>query len=79
MKKDIWRIFKVGGNPDREAFLADELEREILELQEYDWNIERIDCNRISRAWSMDKQKYVETLQYIIVAKTGEYHENDNV
>ena len=64
-----YRSFHVGGNPDKIAFLADELNDKIRSLQKVGWiidDISRIDNNR---AWSMSKQMYVSTTEYIIIAK----------
>ena len=78
MGKIIWRSFKVGGNPDKEFCLAEDLYREIERVQECGWDIERIDCNTISGAWSCEQQKMVTTVQYIIIAK-GEVEEDESV
>ena len=62
------KIFHVGGEPMKEAFLAEELEKMIDKLQLEGWIIKDINHFINKRAWDMSKQKYVETPEYIICA-----------
>ena len=66
---EYYRSFHVGGNPDRIAFLADELNKEIRSLQSEGWIIDDISPIDNTRAWSANKQMYVSTKEYIIIAK----------
>ena len=70
MSRTIWKSFEVGGDPDTERWLADNLRHELVELQTHDWDVVSVDRNVISHAWSANQRKYVETVQYIIIAKT---------
>ena len=72
MSRTIWKSFEVGGDPDTERWLADNLRHELVELQAYDWDVVSVDRNVISHAWSINQHKYVETVQYIIIAKAEE-------
>lgn len=70
MGKTIWHTYSVGGDPDKESLIDYKLKQRLIDLQCNSWDIVRIDRNTISRAWSCNQQKYVETIQYIIIAKT---------
>lgn len=72
MERTIWKSFEVGGDPDREAFLGAELYNELMNLQNVGWQIVRVDRNPISRAWSSNRKAYVDTIQYLIIAKAEE-------
>lgn len=72
MRRIIWKSFKVGGDPDREALLGGELYNELMDLQNVGWQIVRVDRNPISRVWSSKRKAYVDTIQYIIIAKAEE-------
>lgn len=62
------KIFHVGGDPLKEAFLAEDLETMIDKLQVDGWTIKDINHFTNKRAWDCSKQKYVETPEYIISA-----------
>ena len=64
-----YKVFHVGGDPKRIAFLADELSRKIEDLQNIGWEIEGVDPINNTRAWDSGRQTYVETPEYIIRAK----------
>lgn len=64
-----YKVFCIGGDPSRIAFLADELSRKIDDLQSSGWEIDGVDLINNTRAWYIDKQMYVETPEYIIRAK----------
>lgn len=67
-----YKVFHIGGNPKRIAFLADELSRMIDDLQNCGWEIDGVDLINNTRAWDSGKQMYVETPEYIIRAKKEE-------
>ena len=77
MGKIIWKSFEVGGDPDREAFLGGKLYNKLMDLQNVGWQIVRVDRNPISRAWSSKQKAYVDTIQYLIIAKAEEEEEKD--
>lgn len=65
--KRKYEVFKVGGDPDDEWKLSQDLKDTVEELQENGYTIERIDNVQIHRAYS-PKQGYVPTTEYVIVA-----------
>ncbi len=67
-----YKIFHVGGDPTRVAFLADKLAEMVSFLQDKGWEIAGIDFINNTKAWDVEKQRYVETPEYIIRAKKGE-------
>lgn len=67
-----YKVFCIGGDPKKIAFLASELRRKIDDLQSSGWEIDGIDLINNTRAWDSGKQMYVETPEYIIRAKKGE-------
>lgn len=67
------KIFHVGGEPTEVAFLAELLSKKVDDLQLSGWIIKDINHFTNTRAWDMNKQKYVETPEYIICA----YKESD--
>ena len=67
-----YRVFHVGGDPKRIAFLADELRKKVEDLQNLGWEIDGVDPINNTRAWDSDRQMYVETPEYIIRAKKEE-------
>lgn len=77
MGKTIWHTFSVGGDPDKESMINYELNQILTNLQSDSWDIVRIDRNVISRAWSCNQQKMVDTIQYLIIAKAEEEEEKD--
>lgn len=62
------KIFHVGGEPTKEAFLAEQLSKMVDDLQSNCWIIKDINHFTNKRAWDYYKQKYVETPEYIICA-----------
>ena len=66
MKK--YKVFSTYPDPDNSAFLDSRLKDIVDSLQEEQWQIERIDCNNVTRGWSAKQQKYIPCLQYIIIA-----------
>lgn len=68
MINKIYRTFKVGGDPTRIAFLAEDLSNTVNKVQSLGWTIERIDSINNTRAWDCKKQMYVSTTEYIIIA-----------
>lgn len=80
MGKTFWNTFSVGGDPDKESLIDYELNQILRNLQSDSWDIVRIDRNTISRAWSCNQQKMVDTIQYLILAKKVEEEEiiNEN-
>lgn len=86
MTNKIYRTFKVGGDPTKIAFLAENLSNTVDEIQSLGWTIERIDSINNTRAWDCNKQIYVSTTEYIIIAycnacetKTGDEWVDDVV
>lgn len=73
MTNKIYRTFKVGGDPTRIAFLANDLSNTVNEIQSSGWTIERIDSINNTHAWDCTKQKYVSTTEYIIIAYCNTY------
>lgn len=68
MTNKIYRTFRVGGDPTKIAFLAEDLSNTVDEIQSLGWTIERIDSINNTRAWDYNKQIYVDTTEYIIIA-----------
>lgn len=64
-----YKVFCIGGDPKKIAFLANELRRKIDDLQSSGWEIDGVDLINNTRAWDSGKQMYVETPEYIIRAK----------
>lgn len=64
-----YKVFRVGGDPKKIAFLADELSKKLDDLQDCGWEIDGVDLINNTRAWDSGKQMYVETPEYIIRAK----------
>lgn len=62
------KIFHVGGDPTEIAFLAETLSKKVDVIQANGWVINNINCIINTRAWDRNKQKYVETPEYIICA-----------
>lgn len=67
-----YKVFCIGGDPKKIAFLANELRRKVDDLQNSGWKIDSVDLINNTRAWDSGKQMYVETPEYIIRAKKGE-------
>ena len=67
--KTTYRIFHVGGDPKEIAFLADNLSKKVDDIQHNGWIIESIDQITNNYAWDNNIHAYVETIEYIIVAK----------
>lgn len=67
-----YKVFCIGGDPKKIAFLANELRKKIDDLQDSGWEIDGVDLINNTRAWASDKQMYVETPEYIIRAKKPE-------
>ena len=68
MINKIYNTFRIGGDPNQIAFLADDLSDTVNILQSSGWFIERIDSINNTRAWDYRKQMYVSTQEYIIIA-----------
>ena len=68
MTDKIYNTFRVGGDPTKIAFLAEDLSNTVNKVQLSGWIIERIDSINNTRAWDYKKQKYVSTTEYIIIA-----------
>lgn len=68
-----YRTFKVGGDPTKIAFLAEDLSNTVNKVQSLGWTIERIDSINNNRAWDFKKQLYVSTTEYIIIAYCHNY------
>lgn len=66
-----YKVFKVGGDPDNDFCLYENLKRLLNDLQHNGFEIVRIDYHEISRAWSIEG-KYKKTSEYIIVATESE-------
>lgn len=64
-----YKVFCIGGDPKKIAFLANELRKKIDDLQDCGWEIDGVDLINNTRAWDSSKQMYVETPEYIIRAK----------
>lgn len=64
-----YKVFCIGGDPKKIAFLANELRKKIDDLQDCGWEIDGVDLINNTRAWDSGKQMYVETPEYIIRAK----------
>lgn len=75
MTDKIYRTFRVGGDPTKIAFLAEDLSNTVNKLQLSGWIIERIDTINNTRAWDYNKQIYVSTTEYIIIAYRNTYGE----
>lgn len=74
IKREInktYKVFCIGGDPKKIAFLANELRKKIDDLQDSGWEIDSVDLINNTRAWDSDKQMYVETPEYVIRAKKG--------
>ena len=72
IKREInktYKVFCIGGDPKKIAFLANELRKKIDDLQDSGWEIVSVDLINNTRAWDSGKQMYVETPEYIIRAK----------
>ena len=69
-----YKVFCIGGDPRKIAFLANSLREKIDDLQDSGWEIDGVDLINNTRAWDSGKQMYVETPEYIIRAKK----ENNN-
>ena len=65
----FWRSFRVGGDPTKIAFLADDLSDTLDKLQEVGWIIVSVNLINNTRAWDSNKQTYTATQEFIIVAK----------
>ena len=68
MTNKIYSTFRVGGDPTKIAFLAEDLSNTVNNLKLLGWTIERIDSINNTRAWDYKKQIYVSTTEYIIIA-----------
>lgn len=68
MTNKMYNTFRVGGDPTKIAFLAEDLSNTINKLQLLGWTIERIDSINNTHAWNYKKQMYVNTTEYIIIA-----------
>lgn len=64
-----YKVFCIGGDPKKIAFLANNLRKKIDDLQDSGWEIDGVDLINNTRAWDSGKQMYVETPEYIIRAK----------
>ena len=64
-----YKVFCIGGDPGKIAFLANALREKIDDLQNDGWEIDGVDLINNTRAWDSGKQMYVETPEYIIRAK----------
>lgn len=64
-----YKVFCIGGDPKKIAFLGGELSRKIDDLQSSGWEIDGVDLINNTSAWDSGKQMYVETPEYIIRAK----------
>lgn len=64
-----YKVFCIGGDPMKIAFLANALREKIDDLQNDGWEIDGVDLINNTRAWDSSKQMYVETPEYIIRAK----------
>ena len=64
-----YKVFCIGGDPTKIAFLAGALREKIDDLQDSGWEIDGVDLINNTRAWDSGKQMYVETPEYIIRAK----------
>lgn len=64
-----YKVFCIGGDPKKIAFLANGLRKKIDDLQDCGWEIDGVDLINNTRAWDSSKQMYVETPEYIIRAK----------
>ena len=67
-----YKVFCIGGDPKKIAFLANALREKIDDLQSSGWEIDCVDLINNTRAWDSGKQMYVETPEYIIRAKKEE-------
>ena len=65
----VYSSFKVGGDPTRIAFLANDLDEKLRSLQKAGWTIDSVNQIDNNRAWEFHKQMYVSTPEYIIIAK----------
>lgn len=68
MTNKIYRTIRVGGEPTKIDFLAEDLSNTVNEIQLLGWTIERIDSINNTHAWDYKKQKYVSITEYIIIA-----------
>lgn len=68
-RKMTYKVFCIGGDPKKIAFLAGALREKIDDLQNSGWEIDGVDLINNTRAWGSGKQMYVETPEYIIRAK----------
>lgn len=59
---------QVGGDPDKEEFLAKNLSETLSGLQ-INGKVLSVTPFVISRAWSFQKQKYVSTQAFMIIAE----------
>ena len=75
MTDKIYRTFRVGGDPTKIAFLAEDLSNTVYKLQLTGWIIEKIDTINNTCAWDYKKQIYVSTTEYIIIAYRNTYGE----
>lgn len=66
-KKLWWKSWSVGGDPDRERFVAHELQELLDRLQDYGWTIVSIDKTNLNHVRSAKQGQYVSVTQYIII------------
>ena len=71
-KREVVRSFHVGGDPEKIAFLSEDLDKKLESLQRNGWTIMSVDLINNTRAWDADRQAYVTTQEYIITARTIE-------
>ena len=76
--KYFYKSFRVGGDPTRTAFLHENLQEDLSQLQNNGWEIEQINLVQI-KGWNYKKQQNEETPQYCIIAKKLQIKEGEEL